>query len=944
MHTMLMKRTLLPFVLALITSVAIAQTEFTVNDFTYRVLDDGASVALVGAPAEVAGELVIPPKVADEAKEYTVTEIGERAFESRYALTSVVIPNTVKTISAYAFRYAGNGGSVEEFLVSLGNGVTTICERAFDNCDKIKAFTIPASVTFVEASAFWNMDADIAVTIEDSETPLTLNCSGSFYPIFEVNNTVTAYVGRNIERTGNYADMPTFDENIVSVAFGPKVTAIGDNEYRDRDKLVSATGLTNVVSIGMRAFSDCNNLTTVEIGDKLETLGARAFDHDYHLTSITLPGTLKVIPGITEDWGVFERCYDLATVTLGEGIEEIGSSAFYNVLALEEITIPSTVKRIGRAPFYCNQGNGSAIKRLFLSDSETPLEFANGTSEHNYGYGHITDRKTIDYFYLGRDVTREETSDPLVYGSHYIEIGPKVTDIETLFNNTVEVSNVTVHHVTPIAIGDDAFPGDTYESAILWVPGGTVADYQAADGWKQFKEIKTWSYVINFAAQGHGSIAIDDEVAQGGETMVTRKPNGDELASSKFTVTLTPEKGYELTSLTREDRTEDTQAEEIFAGNASFANPFTVETSANHDVAYVANFAPITYDLAYDLAGGTLPGSKTNPATYTVESNAITLVNPTRSGYIFEGWTGTELTEATKTVTIATGQIGNRSYTATWKPITYSITYDLAGGAMDEGKTTPATYNIESETFTLVNPVRTGYTFEGWTGTELTEATKTVTIAKGHIGNRSFTATWTPNPYKVSFDANQGTGTMARQGFTYDQGQALTANAFTRTGYDFNGWNTKADGSGKTYADKQAVKNLTAKRDAVVKLYAQWKLITYAITYDLDGGALAEGESNPTEYTIESEAITLKNPTKENFDFAGWIGTDLDEPAMELTIAAGSTENRSYTATWTAIVGIKATRADMDNDVYDLNGRKMSNRQLPKGVYIVGGKKLVVNK
>ena len=723
-------------------------------------------------------------------------------------------------------------------------------------------------MTFIEASAFWNMDADIAVTIEDSETPLTLNCSGSYYPIFEVNKTITAYVGRNIERTGNYADKPTFEKNIVSVAFGPKVTAIGDNEYNDCNNLVSVTGLTNVVSIGNRAFRGCDNLTTVEIGDKLETLGFRAFDHDYHLTSITLPGTLKVIPGITEDWGVFERCYDLASVTLGEGIEEIGSSAFYNVLALEEISIPSSVKRIGRAPFYCNQGEGSAIKRMILADSETPLEFANGTSEHGYGYGHITDNKTIDYFYLGRDVTREKTNDPLVYGSHEIEIGPKVTDIGSLFNNTVEVSNVKVHHVTPIAISDDAFLGSIYENATLWVPGGTVADYQAADGWKQFKEIKTWSYVINFAAQGHGSIAIDDEVAQGGEARVTRKPNGDVLNNSRFTVTLTPEKGYELTSLTQEDLTEETPAEEIFAGNTDFTNPFTVETAINHDLTYAATFAPITYDLAYDLAGGTLPESMTNPATYT----------------------------------------------------------------------------IESETFTLATPTRTGYTFEGWTGTELTEATKTVTIAMGSTENRSYTATWTPNPYKVSFDANQGTGTMAQQSFTNGKGQALTANAFSRTGYDFDGWNTKADGSGKTYADKQAVKNLTAKRDAVVKLFAQWTPITYSIAYDLDGGELAEGESNPTEYTIESASVILTNPTRENFDFAGWVGTDLEEPSMEVTIAAGSTENRSYTATWTAIVGIKATLADQNNDVYDLNGRKMTDRQLPKGVYIVGGKKRVVNK
>ena len=876
--------------LTLFTTAVSAQTEFTVDDFTYRVLDDETTVALVSAPAEISGDVVIPEMVSYDAKEYTVTEIGASAFSGRSAvttvslpntvttlgeyafydctgLTSIALPNSVKTIGAYAFRYAGNDESVEEFFVSLGNGVTSIGERAFDNCDKIKSITIPASVTFIEASAFWNMDADIAVTIEDSETPLTLNCASSYYPIFEVNHTVTAYVGRNIERTGSYANRPTFDSNIVSVSFGPNVTVIGDYEYNNRGNLVSVTGLTNVVSIGEHAFGDCPKLTTVEIGDKLETLGGSTFDES-GLTSLSLPGTLKVIPGIHDDMGICERCYNLASVTLGEGIEEIGSSAFYNALALEEITIPSSVKRIGRAPFFCNRGNGSSMKRMILADSDTPMEFANGTSEHSYGYGHLTDNKSIDYFYLGRDVTREVTNDPLVYGSTDIEIGPKVTEIGTLFDTTRDVKNVKVHHVSPIAIADNAFTSDTYSNATLWVPGGTVADYQAADGWKQFTNIQTWSYVINFAAKGHGAIAIDDEVAKGGEAMVTRKPNGDVLNNSRFTVTITPDKGYELTSLTQEDLTEPTPAEEIFAGNTDFTNPFTVETAINHDLTYEATFAPITYNLTYKLAGGALPKGKTNPATYTIESEDFTLVNPTRAGYTFMGWTGTGLEKATKTVTIAQGSTGNRSYTATWKVITYNLTYDLADGELPEGNTNPATYTIESETFTLVNPVKKGYTFEGWTGTGLTAPTKDVTIAKGSKSNRSYTATWKP--------------------------------------------------------------------------------ITYTISYELDGGELAEGESNPMEYTIESGAITLKNPTKENFDFAGWIGTGLEEPTMEVTIAAGSTENRSYTATWTAIVGIRATMADTGNDVYDLNGRKVTNeynaKRLTKGVYIVNGKKHVVNK
>ena len=93
-------------------------------------------------------------------------------------------------------------------------------------------------------------------------------------------------------------------------------------------------------------------------------------------------------------------------------------------------------------------------------------------------------------------------------------------------------------------------------------------------------------------------------------------------------------------------------------------------------------------------------------------------------------------------VTIAKGSTGDRSYTATWTPITYTISYDLAGGALAQGDTNPATYTIESDAITLKNPTREGYDFTGWTGTGLTEATMVVTIAKGSIGNRTYTATW----------------------------------------------------------------------------------------------------------------------------------------------------------------------------------------------------------
>lgn len=73
--------------------------------------------------------------------------------------------------------------------------------------------------------------------------------------------------------------------------------------------------------------------------------------------------------------------------------------------------------------------------------------------------------------------------------------------------------------------------------------------------------------------------------------------------------------------------------------------------------------------------------------------------------------------------------------------------------------------------------------------------------------------------------------------------------------------------------------------------------VEYSITYDLAGGKLASG-SNPTTYT-KSSSFTLVNPTRTGYDFAGWKGTGLDQAAMTVTVPAGSTGNRSYTATWT---------------------------------------------
>lgn len=143
----------------------------------------------------------------------------------------------------------------------------------------------------------------------------------------------------------------------------------------------------------------------------------------------------------------------------------------------------------------------------------------------------------------------------------------------------------------------------------------------------------------------------------------------------------------------------------------------------------------------------------------------------------------------------------------------------------------PATHN---------GVARDGYVFTGWDKDP----------SKPVEGGTVYTAQYRPAVYKIRFDANGGTGTMADQNHTYDRRQTLTANAFAREGYRFTGWNTRGDGKGKAFTDKQTVTNLLAHDGATGVLYAQWARLpetalprsggtmTHNLTTILGGGLL----------------------------------------------------------------------------------------------------------
>ena len=84
-------------------------------------------------------------------------------------------------------------------------------------------------------------------------------------------------------------------------------------------------------------------------------------------------------------------------------------------------------------------------------------------------------------------------------------------------------------------------------------------------------------------------------------------------------------------------------------------------------------------------------------------------------------------------------------------------------------------------------------------------------------------AKWQVNTYTVKFNANNGKGSMTALACEYDKAYRLMANSFTRSGYEFVGWNMKANGKGISYENEQEISNLTSVNKQTITLYAQWK-------------------------------------------------------------------------------------------------------------------------
>lgn len=257
-------------------------------------------------------------------------------------------------------------------------------------------------------------------------------------------------------------------------------------------------------------------------------------------------------------------------------------------------------------------------------------------------------------------------------------------------------------------------------------------------------------------------------------------------------------------------------------------------------------------------ADTTMTAQWTNPTAGTLET-------PNRTGYTFNGWY-TSASGGNK-ITSASTISANTTLYAQWTANTYSVKYNGNGSTSGAMSDSLYTYDIEEKLASNLFD-KTGYTFGGWntktdgSGTSFANGASVKNLSSTNGSMISLYAQWTPNTYTIKYDGNGNTsGSMTDSVFIYDVIASLEKNKYQKAHYLFNGWNTKADGSGVRYLDTEEVINLSSVEGDLIVLYAQWTINEYDVCFDSNGGISAPEQQ--AKVHNESLVLTTELPKKE---------------------------------------------------------------------------------
>ena len=348
--------------------------------YTYT-LDDANRATITGYSGN-ATALYIP----DEIDGHEVVAIGDRAFQNRTDLRTVMIPDSVTEIEAYSFNNCTNLSNV-----TLSKNLESMGSSAFGNCDGLTQIEIPKSL-YIGGNYYLGAFSDCAnikkVTFERGTTKIASSlfcgCTGiekidipdtvtiiQDYAFKECKNLSTVNIPESVTEIGSKAFYECISLSNVNIP--DSVTKIGGYAFYQCKNLVNVTLSKNLEKMDCNAFGNCDGLTQIEIPKSLDVGGdyySGAFADCANLKKVTFErGTTKIassllcgctgiekidIPDtvtVIQDYA-FKECKNLSTVNIPENVTEIGSKAFNECISLSNVNIPDSVTKIGGYAFY----------------------------------------------------------------------------------------------------------------------------------------------------------------------------------------------------------------------------------------------------------------------------------------------------------------------------------------------------------------------------------------------------------------------------------------------------------------------------------------------------------------------------------------------------------------------------------------------------------------
>lgn len=333
-------------------------------------------------------------------------------------------------------------------------------------------------------------------------------------------------------------------------------------------------------------------------------------------------------------------------------------------------------------------------------------------------------------------------------------------------------------------------------------------------------------------------------------------------------------------------------------------------------VTLYAEWELIEYPIVYYLNGGTQQtdknGNALNPATHNI-TKAISLKNPLRDGYIFDGWFASADYSGGKITNIPKSDQKITLY-AKWTEYSYKLSYNANGGKFI-GTITPETLRYTQNVTICSQGVllnRNGYTFTGWNtrkdgkGTHYEAGITTSGLGTKNGANVVLYAEWKLIEYPITYVLNGGSQPLDSSGKSLNPSSHTIAAAVSlknpaRTGYVFNGWYATSDFTGGKITS-------IPKSDQPITLYAKWTPISYKIVFNANGGKGSMTTMNSCVYdvTYSLPSNSFIAPGTGNYNFHGWntnkngTGTAYEDMGMIRNLASKNGATVTLYAQWTS--------------------------------------------